>query len=170
MDRKGEATEVKTKPLQAQTWDRPNPYVHEVCVGQTDTDRLGHANNTAYLKWMEAASWQHIEPIGMDWAAHELSGKAMAITRTEIDYLAACYEGEVLQVATWITACDGRLSSERAFQIIRPSDGKTLVRAVCRYACIDLKSGRPVRMPESFCAAHAIALRQWQDDVERVSD
>lgn len=145
-------------------WDRPNPHLLEITVDPSETDRLGHTNNTAYLKWMEAVSWRHIEPIGMDWAAHETSGKGMAITRTEIDYLAASYAGDVLKVATWITASDGRLTSARAFQIVRPADGKTLVRAVCRYACIDMKSGRPARMPESFRQAHAIALKQWHGE------
>ncbi|WP_020409238.1 acyl-CoA thioesterase [Hahella ganghwensis] len=139
-------------------WDMPIPHVMEILVTEEDTDRLGHTNNTAYLKWMEEVSWDHISPIGMDWQAHEDSGKAMAITRTEIDYLASAYADDKLVIGTWITGCDGRLTSSRQFQIVRHSDGRTLVRAKCRYACIDMTSGRPARMPKAFIECHRRAM------------
>ncbi|OZG74738.1 thioesterase [Hahella sp. CCB-MM4] len=139
-------------------WDLANPHTRPIQVVEEDTDRLGHTNNTAYLRWMEEVSWHHIEPLGMDWQAHEESGKAMAITRTEIDYLASAYAGEELMIATWITGCDGRLTSSRQFQIVRRRDGRTLVRAKCRYACIDMASGRPARMPKAFVECHRRAM------------
>ncbi len=143
------------------TWDRVNPFVLRITVVAADTDRLGHTNNTAYLRWMEEASWAHIEPLGMSWGVHEQTGKAMAILRTEIDYLGSSHAGEVLLVATWITACDGRLTSRRAFQIVHEASGRTLARAECRYACIDLCTGRASRMPEAFVTAHRQAIAAW---------
>ena len=128
-------------------WDYDDPFTMDITVAEADTDRLGHTNNQVYLKWFEQISWLHIEPRGMSWELQEKLGKAMAITRTEINYLGASYASEQLQVATWITHSDGRLLSTREFQIIRISDQKTLVRAKSAYACIDLKSGRPSRMP-----------------------
>jgi acyl-CoA thioester hydrolase len=121
-------------------WDYPDPFIMDITVSKDDTDRLGHTNNQVYLKWFEQISWLHIEPRGMPWSLQEELGKAMAITRTEIDYKAASYAGEALQVATWITHSDGRLLTSRGFQIIRLSDKKTLVRAKSYYACIDLKT------------------------------
>lgn len=132
------------------TWDYTNPFAIDITVSESDTDRLGHTNNQIYLKWFEDISWAHIEPNGMPWSLQEELGKAMAITRTEIDYIAASYAGEALQIATWILHSDGRLLSSRAFQIIRLSDQKTLARAKSYYACIDLKSGRPSRMPKAI--------------------
>ena len=128
-------------------WDYPDPFIMDITVSEGDTDRLGHTNNQVYLKWFEQISWLHIEPNGLPWSLQEELGKAMAITRTEIDYLAASYAGEQLQLGTWITHSDGRLLTTRAFQILRVSDQKTLARAQSFYACIDLKSGRPSRMP-----------------------
>lgn len=139
-------------------WDRPNPYVLVRQADKSEVDRLGHVNNTAYLQWMEEVSWEHIAPLGMDWESHQRLGKAMAITRTEIDYLASAYEGEWIAVGTWITGCDDRLTSSRAFQLIRLSDHKVLVRANCRYACITLQSGRPTRMPQEFVQCHHKAM------------
>jgi acyl-CoA thioester hydrolase len=131
-------------------WDLPAPFAQQIRVSPEDTDRLGHANNVVYLRWLEEVSWAHIESLGMTWALHEQTGKAMAITRTEIDYLASANAGDVLELGTWLTDFDGRFRSARQFQLIRKSDGKTLVRALSTHACVDMKSQRPSRMPPEF--------------------
>ncbi|PXX92260.1 acyl-CoA thioesterase [Marinobacter vulgaris] len=132
------------------SWDLPDPFTMIIDVGDEDTDRLGHANNVVYVRWLEDISWQHIESLGMTWELHEKTGKAMAITRTEIDYLTAANAGDRLVLATWLTGFDGRFRSERRFQLVRECDGRTLVRAVSTHACVNLKSQRPSRMPAEF--------------------
>ena len=131
-------------------WDLPAPFTIEIAVRPEDTDRLGHANNVVYVRWLEDVSWAHLESLGMTWELHEKTGKAMAITRTEIDYLASANAGDQLVLGTWLTDYDGRFRSARQFQLVRPSDGKTLVRAVSTHACVDLKSQRPARAPKEF--------------------
>ena len=131
-------------------WDLPAPFTIEIAVRPEDTDRLGHANNVVYVRWLEDVSWAHIDSLGMTWALHEQTGKAMAITRTEVDYLMAANAGDELVLGTWLTDYDGRFRSARQFQLVRPSDGKTLVRAVSTHACVDLKSQRPARAPKEF--------------------
>jgi len=131
-------------------WDLSTPFTQEITVSPEDTDRLGHANNVVYLRWLEEVSWAHIESLGMTWSLHEETGKAMAITRTEIDYLASDNAGDVLELGTWLTDFDGRFRSARQFQLIRKSDGKTLVRALSTHACVNMKSQRPSRMPPEF--------------------
>jgi acyl-CoA thioester hydrolase len=131
-------------------WDLPAPFTIDITVRAEDTDRLGHANNVVYVRWLEDVSWAHIESLGMSWSLHEKTGKAMAITRTEIDYLASANTGDQLVLGTWLTDYDGRFRSARQFQLVRPSDGKTLVRAVSTHACVDMKSQRPARAPKEF--------------------
>ena len=131
-------------------WDLPAPFTIDITVQAEDTDRLGHANNVVYVRWLEDVSWAHIESLGMTWSLHEKTGKAMAITRTEIDYLASANTGDQLVLGTWLTDYDGRFRSARQFQLVRPSDGKTLVRAVSTHACVDMKSQRPARAPKEF--------------------
>lgn len=133
-------------------WDLPDPFVLDINVRAEDTDRIGHANNVVYVRWLEEVSWAHIESHGMTWALHQQTGKAMAITRTEIDYLASANVGDRLQLGTWLTDCDGRIRSARQFQLIRPADGKTLVRAVSTHACVNMESQRPSRIPKQFMA------------------
>lgn len=131
-------------------WDLPGPFTMNITVRAEDTDRLGHANNVVYLRWLEEVSWAHIESLGMTWDLHEDTGKAMAITRTEIDYLAAANTGDELVLGTWLTDFDGRFRSSRQFQLVRPADGRVLVRAISTHACVDLKTQRPSRAPAAF--------------------
>ncbi|MBW7472259.1 thioesterase family protein [Marinobacter sp. M216] len=131
-------------------WDLPDPFTLDITVRNEDTDRLGHANNVVYVRWLEEVSWAHIESLGMTWELHEATGKAMAITRTEIDYLASANAGDRLVLGTWLTGYDGRFRSSRQFQLIRPADGKTLVRAVSTHACVNMKTQRPSRAPGEF--------------------
>jgi len=138
---------TEQKPIQ---WDLPDPFTLEILVSEEDTDELGHANNVVYVRWLEDISWAHVKSLGMTWALHEETGKAMAITRTEIDYLASANPGDRLIMGTWLTGFDGRFRSARQFQLVRPADGKTLVRAVSTHACVDLKTQRPSRAPKEF--------------------
>lgn len=138
------------QPTPEAVWDLPDPFVLDITVRPDDTDRLGHANNVVYVRWLEEVSWAHIESLGMSWEQHQTTGKAMAITRTEIDYLASANAGDRLLLGTWLTGFDGRFRSSRQFQLIRPADGRTLMRAVSNHACVDLKTQRPARVPPEY--------------------
>lgn len=135
------------KPIQ---WDLPDPFTLEIQVVEADTDELGHANNVIYVRWLEDISWAHVNELGINWEMHEATGKAMAITRTEIDYLASANAGDRLLMGTWVTGFDGRFRSARQFQLVRLTDRKTLMRAVSTHACVDMKSQRPSRVPKEF--------------------
>ncbi len=141
-------------------WHWPNPHLKDIEVKAEHTDRLGHTNNVRYLEWLEAIAWSHIDALGCGWDVKEQLGKAMAIIRTEIDYLSASYEGDKLLLGTWITSSDMRFKSSRHFQLINVGDGKTVLKAKMDFACISLKNGRLSTMPEEFIAAHEKGLKQ----------
>jgi len=145
-------------------WDLATPYTMSIRVKPEDIDRLGHTNNQVYLRWMEELSWRHVESIGFGWDLYEQFQRAMAIRRTEVDYLGACYQDDDLVMATWITGCDGRLHSERRFQLIRVEDGRTVLRAKVTYVCIDLANGRPRRMPPEYVEFHERVLVTAEPD------
>ncbi|NGO90767.1 MAG: acyl-CoA thioesterase, partial [Halomonas sp.] len=52
----------------------------------------------------------------------------------------------------------GRFSLTRRFQLIRPADGKTLLKARTRFACVALSSGRPKRLPEEYQRIYGAAV------------
>ena len=65
-------------------------------------------------------AWRHSQRLGLDLTEYRRLDRAMAVVRHEIDYLAAGYEGDELQLATWIVDWDQRLKMTRRFQLVRP--------------------------------------------------
>lgn len=58
------------------------------------------------------------------------------------------------QQAAW----DRKLTMARRFQVVRLADGVTLLRAGMRFACIELSSGRPRRLPKEFITGYGPAV------------
>jgi acyl-CoA thioester hydrolase len=140
-------------------WDRPQPFVLPLCPGPEQIDGLNHTNNAVYVQWCEAVAWAHSSTLGLDLAVYHQLDRAMAIRRGEYDYLLPSSLGEALLLGTWLTASDGKLTLERQFQLVRASDGVTLMRGKWSLVCIELSSGRARRMPPAFCAGYLPAIR-----------
>ena len=143
-------------PRMAQ-FDFPAAHVIEVAVQAEDIDAYDHVNNAVYLAWFDRAAWSHSAALGMPLEHCLAMRRGMAALHTEIDYLLAALRGDRVQVRTWIARCDGRLRCERRFQVVRTGDGRTLARALTEYVCINLDSGRAVRMPEAFTRAYRVS-------------
>lgn len=141
-------------------WDRPDGFIIDFEVEATHIDELGHANNAVYVTWLESCAWKHSQSLGLGLKDYRQLDRAMAVLRHEIDYLAAAYEGDMLQLATWIVDSDRRLKMRRDFQLIRPADNTTLLRAQTTFVCIQLSDGRPKRMPPEFIEGYGKALVQ----------
>ncbi|MCF5708157.1 acyl-CoA thioesterase [Pseudomonas syringae] len=139
-------------------WDRATPFVIDLNVGSDDIDGLGHANNAVYVSWLERCAWRHSQYLGLDLSEYRRLDRAMAVVRHEIDYLASAYEGDGLQLATWIINWDRRLKMTRVFQLKRPADNLTLLRAQTTFVCIELSTGRPKRMPLEFIEGYGAAM------------
>jgi len=140
------------------SWQLPDPFVIDIQVKAEDIDGLGHANNAVYVSWLERCAWRHSQSLGLDLAEYRRLDRAMAVVRHEVDYLAAAYEGEELQLGTWIVESDQRLKMTRHFQLVRPADALTLLRAQTTFVCIELSTGKPKRMPAEFIEGYGRAL------------
>ncbi len=141
------------------SWDLAQPpYVVDITVAAAEIDGLGHANNAAYVSWLERCAWSHSVSLGLDLPEYQRLDRAMAIVRHEIDYLASAYADQQLQMATWIIESDHRLKMTRHFQLVRPADGVTLLRARTTFACIEMSSGKPKRMPVEFIEGYGKAV------------
>ena len=140
------------------SWDRAAPFILDLQVAAADIDGLGHANNAVYVAWLERCAWRHSQYLGLDLDVYRQLDRAMAVVRHEIDYLAPAHEADALQLGTWILDWDRRLKMTRHFQLIRPRDGRTLLRAQTTFVCIELSSGRPKRMPTAFVDGYGAAI------------
>lgn len=140
----------------ADLWDCSDPYVvqHRVC--DADTDALGHSNNVGYLAWLERCAWEHSAAVGFDIDRMLELNRAMVVRDVRLHYLLATFVEDELFIGDWVVACDGRLRATRRFQIVRASDRVTVMRADIDYVCIDVRKGRPARMPPEFIAAYPV--------------
>jgi acyl-CoA thioester hydrolase len=133
------------------------------CVQAADIDGLNHTNNAVYVNWCEQAAWAHSVALGLDLESYQQLNRAMAITHSEYHYLQASREGEAVMIGTWIINWDRRLTMQRRFQVIRVDDGVTLLRGGMRFACIELSSGKPRRLPAEFIEGYGPAVRDLED-------
>lgn len=139
-------------------WDHRDPHILRTRVRAEDIDGLNHTNNAVYVDWCQRAAWSHSVALGLDLERYRALDRAMAITYSEFHYLQASREGDQVAVATWIVNWDQKLTMARRFQVIRVSDGVTLLRAAMRFACIELSSGRPRRLPPEFIEGYGPAV------------
>ena len=135
-------------------WDHPTPFTLPAAPQPQDIDGLNHTNNAVYVQWCEKVAWAHSEALGLALADYHRLDRAMAIRRGEYDYLLPSGLGDTLTLGTWLFRGDGKLAMERRFQLIRDSDGATLMRGRWQLVCIELASGKPRRMPPEFCEVY----------------
>ncbi len=135
-------------------WDLPQPFVYRLRAQAADLDAYDHVNNAVYVRWLDECAWAHSTSLGLPPESTAVTRRGMAVWRTQVNYLASAYEGDELELATWIISADGKLRCDRRFQLVRPKDGRTLLRALVHYVCIDLDTGRPRRMPAEYASAY----------------
>ena len=138
--------------------DFREPYTLNMQVQPQDIDGLHHTNNGVYVDWCQKVAWAHSVSLGLDLERYRALDRAMVIVHSEFDYLQSSREGEEVLLGTWITDWNKKLTMRRAFQVIRPMDGVTLLRARMDFACIELSSGKPRRMPLEFIEGYGQAV------------
>jgi len=131
-------------------WDLPSPFVHRVTAAPADIDAYGHVNNSVYLRWLDETAWAHSTALGVSPEHCVTTRRGMVVWRSQLHYQAPAFDGDPLEIATWLVFEDARLRVDRRFQIWRPEDDRTLLRGLIHYVCADLDSGRPKRMPLEF--------------------
>jgi acyl-CoA thioester hydrolase len=125
-------------------WDHPEPFVIHLTARAAEVDSYG--------------AWAHSAAVGLPEARCLELRRGMAVRSVRLDYLAAAHAGDEVRVGNWICASDVRLRVSRRFQLIAPLRGLTLLRGEIDYVCLNLDSGRPVRMPAEFAAGYAVTI------------
>lgn len=130
------------------------PFTLAVTVTKADLDEFAHTNNVVYLAWLERVAWAHSQSLGLGMDDYRRLNAGCVVRRHELEYLAATFEGDELTLRTWIAENDAKLSMWRGYDILRPADGKTILRGRTQWICIDMKTGKPKRQPPEFIAAY----------------
>lgn len=124
----------------------PTIYHHHHQVLDSEIDALEHANNAAYVNWMQDAAIAHSSAQG--WPSQRYWDRSYAwVARShKIEYLQPAHQGDALIVRTWVADMH-RVSSLRRYEIVRESDGILLARAETRWAFVNLETRKPIRIP-----------------------
>ena len=109
-------------------------FTHTFAVEASNIDQLGHANNVAYLRWVQDVA-AGAEPPAQVWVVQE----------HRIRYHRSAYAGEQLTARTWVADVRGA-SSKRLTRIER--HGELLCTAETEWVLLTAATGRPARVPQ----------------------
>jgi acyl-CoA thioester hydrolase len=120
-------------------------FVLEVQVRPEDIDRLGHASNQVYLRWVLEAALAHSTALGLPEEAYLARGQAWVVRRHELEYLRPALAGDRLAIETRVASMSVA-SSVRKTAIRR--GGEIMLRAITDWVYVELSRGRPSRIPK----------------------
>jgi acyl-CoA thioesterase FadM len=111
-------------------------------------DELGHVNNAVWVQWIQHIAVAHWHSVADP--AHD-EAYFWVVTRHEIDYLRAAFEGDRVVGKTWVGDAPKGARFDRHVEFTG-NDGRTCVRARTSWAIIDRASSRPIRVPPEVIA------------------
>jgi acyl-CoA thioester hydrolase len=120
-------------------------HIYQLTVPASAIDENGHANNVAFVQWMQEAAIAHADAVGCTAATRALNA-TWVVRSHEIQYRLPALLGDVLHVRTWIVDCR-MVSSRRKYEFIRPADQALLARGQTDWVLIDLATLRPLQIP-----------------------
>lgn len=128
-------------------------HFHTVC--DDEIDGLAHANNLAYLAWMQAAALAHSAAQGWPAEAYHKLGFGWVVRSHQITYHFPALAGDSVLVETWVASMR-KVSSLRRFRIVRASDRKLLATAETDWAFINFSTRLPARIPPEVSGAFEV--------------
>lgn len=118
-----------------------------------DTDAGGVVHNLAYLRMIETCRTRLAGRMGMELKSMADGPSVPVVVRTEVDYRRPARLGDWITVRGWLDEVQ-RARFWCRFEMVRESDGVTLVTARQALALVAMPQGRPLRLPKEW-------LEQW---------
>jgi acyl-CoA thioester hydrolase len=134
----------------------PPPGVFEMRrrVAWSDLDAAQHANNAMYLVYIEECGMQVLAAHGWPLARMTGDGFAILLRRHQIQYRQPALVDDELILSTWASNVK-RSTATRHYTIQRARDGVTIANIHTLGVWVNLATGRPIRIPETFLADFA---------------
>lgn len=120
-------------------------YTKTITIPQTAIDGNGHVNNVIYVQWMQDIALEHYESVGGIEA--QRNDGTWVVREHKIEYLLPAFAGEEVEIKTWLENIR-RVRSLRMYEFVRKSDGTVLVKGETDWVFVDVKSGKPLAIPE----------------------
>jgi acyl-CoA thioester hydrolase len=137
----------------------PDVYFYPHTVQPAEIDELGHANNVAYIAWLQAAAVAHSAARGWPPERYRALGQGWVVRAHAIEYRQPAFVGDRVVVETWVTTMK-KVTSLRRYRVVRAGDGQPLATAETNWAFVDLAGGKPARIPPAIAAAFTIVDRE----------
>jgi acyl-CoA thioester hydrolase len=123
-------------------------------------DENGHANNVAYVQWMQDAAIAHAAASGCT-AKTKAIGATWVARMHHIEYLSPAFAGDGITVITWV-ADFRKVRSLRRYKLMRSADRKILARGETDWVFVDAATGKPRAIPEEIRNAFVIVSEEPQ--------
>jgi acyl-CoA thioester hydrolase len=121
-------------------------------------DENRHANNVAYLQWMQDAAIRHSAHAGCT-AMTQALGATWVIRTHHIEYLSPAFAGDAIAVLTWV-ANFRKVRSLRRYKVVRNADRAVLAQGETDWVYVDANSGRPRAIPDEIKNAFVISAEE----------
>jgi acyl-CoA thioester hydrolase len=128
----------------------PRIFHKSLVVGPESIDAVGHVNNREYLRWMEEIAVEHSAAQGWPMERYFAAGTAWVASTHFLEYLRPAFEGDPLDVHTWIAAWDRRTCLRR-YAVTRQR--KLVARGETCWTFVELASGRARDLPPAVTDA-----------------
>ncbi len=130
----------------------PAVFEHYHVVSGDEIDALGHANNVAYVEWMQSAAVAHSAAQGWPSERYQDLTLGWVVRSHRIEYLQPAFIDEQIVVRTWVATMK-KATSLRRYHILRPSDAAHLASAETLWAFVNYTTGHPTRIPREIADA-----------------
>ena len=126
--------------------------IHEtkLRVRYAEIDAQGHVNNAVYLSYFEVGRVEWLRAAGLSYRELEAQGYGIVVVEVLAHYRRAAFFDDELTLRTELADLS-RASIRFEYEVSR--DGELLVTGHTRHACVDLATGKPIRVPEEVLAA-----------------
>jgi acyl-CoA thioester hydrolase len=121
-------------------------YTQEFVVSEDTLDENGHANNVAYVQWMQDIAVRHSNDSGCTQAT-QAAGAIWVVRSHQIEYLRPAFLGDIISASTWVVNFR-RAISLRRYKFVRQKDNNVLARGETDWVFLNAKTRRPITIPE----------------------
>jgi len=121
-------------------------YKKNIIIPKSVIDANGHVNNVAYVQWMQDIAVEHYSSIG----GIEAQGPdaTWVIREHRVEYFLPAFFGDEVEICTWVENIR-KVRSLRMYEFIRKSDGRILVKGETGWVFMNIKTGRPLAIPDA---------------------
>ena len=139
------AANIKKKSFEERR--RPmEPYLHK--VQYYETDKMGIAHHSNYIRWMEEARVDFLEKIGWGFDRLEAEGIVSPVVGVHGRYKKSCTFADVLEITVKVQKYNG-VMMHLAYEMKLAGSGQVLFTGISEHCFLD-QAGKPLRLKQKW--------------------